>query len=162
MIREKKSTLITRIQAKKINILLIFYKLLILISMEDKKIANERKLTKKEVLISLGIGSLAGLCNGLFGGGGGMVVVPMLTGVMQKDAKRAHATAILIILPLCVVSAVLYAIFGSYKWDLGLPVGIGVVIGGIIGALALKKISNFYISVIFSVVMVIAGVKMLF
>ena len=52
-------------------------------------------------------GAAAGLLNGLFGAGGGMVVVPML----QRDglpAQRAHATSIAVILPLSIASSLLY------------------------------------------------------
>ncbi|MBQ7349198.1 MAG: sulfite exporter TauE/SafE family protein [Clostridia bacterium] len=107
-------------------------------------------------------GILAGFINGLFGGGGGMIVVPMLVLLLKKHPKIAHATAILIILPLSLVSGIFYAIFGSFDLAQGIPTSVGVIIGGVLGALLLSKLSSKWIMIIFSVAMAIAGVKMLF
>ena len=51
-------------------------------------------------------GAAAGLTNGFFGGGGGSVLVPMLTRVCGLDQRRAFATSVAVILPLCVLSSV--------------------------------------------------------
>ena len=48
-------------------------------------------MTKKSVPLTL-LGGLAGLINGLFGGGGGMVVVPTLTDLLGRDRKKAQAS----------------------------------------------------------------------
>ena len=48
-------------------------------------------------------GGLAGLTNGLFGGGGGSVFVPLLTGYCKLDQRRAFATSVAVILPLCLL-----------------------------------------------------------
>ncbi len=128
----------------------------------DKKKRAEKKESRHEKLYSALTGVLAGLCNGLFGGGGGMIVVPMLTFLLKMPEKNAHATAILIILPLSLLSGLFYAAFGSFDWRVGLPVTIGVTAGGVIGALLLKKLSSKWVVVIFSAVMAVAGAKMLF
>lgn len=91
-----------------------------------------------------------------------MVVVPMLTYLLKYKSKFAHATALLIILPLSIISGILYISFGNLKFSLALPVTIGVVAGGILGALLLSKLSSRWIVIIFSIVMAAAGVKMLF
>ena len=46
-------------------------------------------------------GALAGLANGFFGGGGGSVLVPLLTRMCGLDQRRAFATSVAVILPLC-------------------------------------------------------------
>ena len=120
------------------------------------------KSVKHEKLYSVLTGSVAGLINGLFGGGGGMIVVPMLVYLLKKEPRVAHATAILLILPMSIASGLLYASFGSFRWQTGLPVGIGVIIGGALGAVLLGKLSSKWIIVVFSLVMAAAGVKMLF
>ena len=130
----------------------------------DKKTptAENKKPVKHEKLYSVLTGASAGLINGVFGGGGGMIVVPMLVYLLKKEPRVAHATAILLILPMSIVSGLLYASFGSFRWQTGLPVGIGVVIGGALGAVLLGKLSSKWIIVVFSLVMAAAGVKMLF
>ncbi len=123
---------------------------------------ENKKPVKHEKLYSVLTGASAGLINGVFGGGGGMIVVPMLVYLLKKEPRVAHATAILLILPMSIVSGLLYASFGSFRWQTGLPVGIGVVIGGALGAVLLGKLSSKWIIVVFSLVMAAAGVKMLF
>ena len=53
-------------------------------------------------------GTAAGLVNGLFGGGGGMVLVPLLNGWCGLEGKQAFATCVAAILPLSAVSAAVY------------------------------------------------------
>lgn len=106
-------------------------------------------------------GLFAGLCNGLFGGGGGMIVVPMLTNLLKKEPKVSHATALLIILPLCLVSSVLYSSFANVETDMLIAVSVGVTVGGVIGAFLLKKLSTKWVVIIFSFLMFVAGAKML-
>ena len=108
------------------------------------------------------MGAGIGAANAIFGGGGGMIVVPILMLLMNLKAKESHATAILIILPITIISAVIYLINGYFSLDSGVSSSIGVIVGGILGALLLKKISNKWIVKIFAIVMVIGGVKMLF
>ena len=79
-------------------------------------------------------GGLIGLVNGFFGGGGGMIAVPILEKIMKLESKEAHATAISIIFPLSLISASVY-VFNNYVSSLPLIyVSIGVVLGGILGA----------------------------
>ena len=126
--------------------------------MENEK--NDLNI-KKEKMFSILTGVLAGFINGLFGGGGGMIVVPMLSKLLRYPAKVSHATAILIILPFSILSGLLYAYNGNCKLSVLFPAGIGVIIGGVLGALLLKKLSSKWVVIIFSVVMAVAGVKLL-
>ena len=116
----------------------------------------------KRRLYELILGVVAGILNGFFGGGGGTVVVVMLIAILHKNPRVAHATAILIILPLCVVSAFIYSVFGNFDLNVGVGATIGVIIGGVIGSFLLRKISPKWLSIVFSVVMSVAGAKMLF
>lgn len=127
----------------------------------SKNTSVKKDSDKKLNLIAVLTGALAGFLNGTFGGGGGMIVVPMLIMLLKCEPKKAHATAILIILPLSLISGLFYAIFGNLNLIVFLPVSIGVLVGGTIGALLLSKLSNKWLIVIFSVVMAVAGFKML-
>ena len=128
---------------------------------KKKKKFNEKK-KKNSLWLAVFTGASAGIINGLFGGGGGMIVVPMLSSLLKFESKKAHATAILIILPLSIVSGIMYCIFGNFNISAGIPVTIGTIIGGAVGALLLAKLSNKWIVYIFCVIMAIAGGKMLF
>ncbi len=119
------------------------------------------KITLKDKILSVLTGSVTGLINGVFGGGGGMIVVPMLTELLKKKKKKAHATAILIILPLSIASGVVYALFSGIKWATVGEVTLGFVAGGALGALLLRKMSATWVQIVFALVMMTAGIKML-
>ena len=105
-------------------------------------------------------GSVIGAVNGLFGAGGGMIAVPVLK-KLGLSQKSAHANAVATILPITVISAVMYTIkdyVNLYDSFYYIPTGI---IGSVIGTLIIKKISSKWLSVIFSAFMVYAGVRLL-
>lgn len=107
-------------------------------------------------------GALTGLANGFFGGGGGMVVVPLMIYLLNMKTKSAHATALAVILPITLISALVYFTSGKFDFAIGVPTLVGVVAGGILGAWLLGKLSASYITKIFSLVMLVAGVKACF
>ena len=121
-------------------------------------------MSKKQKVLTVIFGALTGFINGFFGGGGGMIVVPVMTLLMGLSQKKAHATAIAVILPVSIISAGIYFFSkeSGIEFSPTLFTTIGVVIGGIIGALILKKIDNKLLVKAFAVVMLIAGIKMLF
>lgn len=119
------------------------------------------KISRNEWVLGGG-GIVTGAVNGLFGGGGGMIVVPFLTAFAKKPPLVAHATAILIILPVSFVSGVLYLINGYFQTELFLSVCIGVTFGGFLGARALNLLSAGEATLLFAAVMFAAGVRMIF
>lgn len=107
-------------------------------------------------------GLLTGIVNGLFGGGGGMVVVPLMKNMLGYEEKYAHATAILVIAPVCAASLVTYIVNGYFSAEVILPAAVGSVAGGIVGAQLLDKLSSFWLNAVFLIVMLAAGLRMLF
>ena len=124
-----------------------------------RKTAGEKNVEKKTFGLIAG-GALTGACNGLFGGGGGMVAVPLLERAGGLGALSSHATAIAVILPASLVSAIVYLWFSLVPFALLLPVAIGVVLGGVLGAKLLPRVSARNITFVFAALMLIAGVKM--
>ncbi len=118
-------------------------------------------MSKKNKILLLIIGGvLVGFTNGFLGGGGGMLVVPLLLWLCALPQKNAHATALMIILPVSIVSAAVYLINGSGDWHKILFATIGVVGGGLLGALLLNKLKSNFIKFIFSFIMIAAGIRM--
>ena len=111
-----------------------------------------------KVIFSILIGACIGFINGFLGAGGGVLLVPFLSFALQKETKIAHATAILIMLPVSVISAVIYIIKGQFDFMVTLPVFIGSCVGAIVGALLLKKLNSSIIVVIFSLVLIASGI----
>ena len=113
-------------------------------------------------VLQVGGGLLIGFINGFFGGGGGMLCVPLLEKVLAVPTKKAHATAILVILPVSVASAIVYAVSGTFSLLPVLTVSGGVLVGGVAGALLLKKLPAFAVGMVFAVLMIVAGAKLAF
>lgn len=117
--------------------------------------------TKTKTLPLIGGGAVIGALNGLLGGGGGMVAVPLLRRA-GYPAPKAHATAIAVILPACVTSSIVYLIKGFIPLHLFVPTALGVLLGGFLGAKLLGRLPVKIIEFAFAVFMLIAGVRMLF
>lgn len=119
----------------------------------------EKKEKQSPWLLMLG-GGITGLANGLFGGGGGMIVVPFLIYFASLEPKKAHATAIAIILPVTIVSGIIYMLSFDISVKKLIPSTIGVMLGGILGAYVLPKMQNSLVMMIFAVIMILAGVRL--
>ncbi len=118
------------------------------------------KLFKKNNLLTAGAGLAIGIVNGLLGAGGGMIAVPLLK-KLGLEQKAAHANAVAIILPISVLSAVLYIIKDYVTLSEALvymPTG---VFGSVAGTFLLKKISPLWLARIFGGFMIYAGVRLL-
>lgn len=124
---------------------------------------NQNNDEKKNVnvLVKLITGALIGFVNGFWGGGGGMICVPILMQIIKLPEKKSHATTLLIMLPLSVSSLVVYFLGGSLQIMEALKIGLGFVLGGVIGAIILKFINNVWLGIIFSVIIIAGGVKLL-
>ena len=125
-----------------------------------KKSINQKK-RNVGVFAKLLTGSIIGFVNGFFGGGGGMICVPLLCKVIGIEEKKSHATTLLIMLPLSIASLVIYTFSKSLLIVDSVKIGIGFVLGGLLGALLLKKISNAWLGAIFSLVIIFGGIKLL-
>ena len=108
------------------------------------------------------IGIITGLCNGLFGSGGGTILVPAMNHFLKTEQHRAHATAIAVILPLSIISSFLYVNKGLVDWNLTLKVVIANIIGGYIGSKILTKFTDGTLKLIFGIFMIIAAIRMVF
>ena len=122
---------------------------------------SNQKFTKKQKFYLIISGGIIGFLNGFFGGGGGMICVPILQKVLSLDAKKSHATAILVIFPLSLISAFIYVFNGLISSLPLLTVGLGVVAGGITGSFALKFLPPKAVRIIFAIVMFVGGIKLI-
>ena len=116
---------------------------------------------KKNFLLSAAIGTVAGLISGLFGGGGGMIVVPVLTTLFRYEQKNAQATAIAVMLPVTAVAAIVYLIKTPCDVLSALSVACGVTVGGAFGALLLDRTPPKIIKAGFALIMLATALKLL-
>ncbi len=107
------------------------------------------------------VGLIAGILNGMFGAGGGIIVVPMLekAGI---NPKNSHATSIAIIAGLSFLSFFGYYFGGhiDFQNTLGyIPAG---AVGVIFGSHLLKKIKTDLLRRIFGIIIIISSIRLFF
>ncbi|MDF2581127.1 MAG: hypothetical protein K0S49_2706 [Microbacterium sp.] len=93
-------------------------------------------------LTCIGTGLLAGLLSGLFGVGGGTVIVPLLVMFLKFDQRLAAGTSLAAIVPTATVGVISYAVHGSVAWVPAILLAAGAVVGAQIGAWLLPRISQ--------------------
>lgn len=96
----------------------------------------------KFVLTCLAVGLAAGLLSGLFGVGGGTVIVPLLVMILRFDQRLAAGTSLAAIVPTATVGVISYAVHGSVAWIPALLLAAGAVVGAQIGTWLLARLSQ--------------------
>ena len=104
-------------------------------------------------------GALAGILNGLFGAGGGLVLVPLLSRWVGLTEKQAFATSVAIILPLSLVSYTLFCLHGGNVWVKALPYLLGGILGGLLSAKLFQNIPTIWLHRLFGVLILYGGIK---
>jgi uncharacterized membrane protein YfcA len=107
------------------------------------------------------VGVLAGLLGALFGIGGGIIIVPIMTLFFGLTAMEAAAVSLVGIVATSAGGTSYYIKNGVTNVRLGLLLEIGTVIGSIIGAAIAVFIADWAVMVVFSAVIIISGLKMI-
>lgn len=106
-------------------------------------------------------GAVAGAVNGLFGAGGGMVLVPLLTFFSDFEEEEIFPTSVSIILPICVVSLWMRSMNAPLPLEEALPYLIGSVFGGIIAGITANRIPIKWLHRGLGILILYGGVKYL-
>lgn len=109
--------------------------------------------------------TLAGLCagavNGLFGAGGGMVLVPLLTKSAHLGEDEVFPASVCMILPICIVSLFLSVNATGIALSLLLPYLAGSAAGGLIAGLIGKKVPVLWLHRLLGILILWGGVRYL-
>lgn len=97
-------------------------------------------MKRKDYMGSAAAGLGAGAVNGLFGAGGGMVLVPLLTILTPLADDEVFPSSVSIILPICLVSLALSWPEGGVDWPTTLPYLLGSGLGGVASGLWGRKL----------------------
>ena len=110
---------------------------------------------------SVGIFAVACVCgvaSGMFGIGGGVLLVPLLGLLFEFSQHRAQGTSLVALIPPTGVLALMaYAKEGFVSWKTGLLLIPGVFLGGIIGGILAKKVKPQSLRKVFAGVLVLLG-----
>ena len=120
-----------------------------------------KKFTAKQIILLIIVGVFGGVINGLFGAGAGLLLVPLIKIVSKLEEKKVHATTLGCVLFMCVASSVIFIINKQVDFELTLWCFGGSLVGAILGTFLLQKFKNKVINIIFSCLLVVAGVLMI-
>ncbi len=105
-------------------------------------------------------GLAGGLMSGIFGIGGGIVMVPIFVFWLGLDQKRAITTSLVAIIPIAVFGAAGYAWGGAVAWAVGLAVGVTSIVGGQIGVRLLPHVPVAALQVAFATLLVYSAYRL--
>ena len=103
----------------------------------------------------------AGIINGLFGAGGGMILVPLLEHFTSIDDASLFPSSIGIILPVCLVSLSVSAIHTPLPWEQAIPYLIGGTIGGMLAGKFGRNIPALWLHRGFGLLIIWGGIRYL-
>lgn len=118
--------------------------------------------TPARLLAYLGIGVTAGFLSGLFGVGGGVLIVPALMLLLGMPQKLASGTSLVAVAPLSIGGMLAYAAAGHIDWVAALVIAAGAVAGGAIGSLLLDRLPAVVISWVFIGAIIAVAVQLFF
>ena len=115
------------------------------------------------IFLYLLIGVIAGISGGLFGIGGGLIIIPALIYFCHLTQHQAQGTTLAIMIPpIGILAAWVYYKNGHVDLKIAAFVCIGFIIGGFFGAKAAQLFSNDLLRKLFGILMLLASLDMIF
>lgn len=110
-------------------------------------------------IVLAGVG--AGAVNGLFGAGGGMVLVPLLSWLTDLEDREVFPASVCIILPVCIVSLLITYRAGAVEPNTVTLYLIGSAGGGILAGLFGKRIPTKWLHRLLGILILWGGIRYL-
>jgi len=114
----------------------------------------------KDVTIYFVLGLAAGTLSGLFGVGGGVIIVPLLVLVCRLAQRRAQATSLTAIVIIAAAGAVPYVLRTGVNWPAVAVIAAGGMAGSFIGSTLVQRIHEDWLKVLFAVIALVAAVQL--
>jgi uncharacterized protein len=108
----------------------------------------------------MAIGTLAGLFSGLFGVGGGSVIVPLLVLWLGYDERSATATSLAAIVFIAGFAAAVQGLYGNVHLLDALLIGVPAVVGVLIGAWLQQRLQARSIALLFAALLVASAIEL--
>jgi uncharacterized membrane protein YfcA len=115
---------------------------------------------RARALALIAIGTLAGLFSGLFGVGGGSVIVPLLVLWLRYDERAATATSLAAIVFVAAFAAAAQGLYGNVHALDALLIGVPAIAGVLVGARLQQRLPTRAIGLLFAAVLVASAVEL--
>lgn len=113
------------------------------------------------IFLAATAGVLAGTVNGIFGGAGGMVLIPLLGLWTDAEPESIFPLSVCVMLPVCLVSLWFTARSGPLPWADAVPYLMGSAVGGVLAGLFGSRIPTLWLHRIFGAMLLWGGVRYL-
>lgn len=113
-------------------------------------------------LLAALIGLASGITSGLFGVGGGVIMVPAMVFFMQLDMKTAVGTSLAVIIPTALVGSLKHYQIGNIHWPAALSLAPMALLGGYLGARLTVPIASADLKRAFGAFLILIGLRLLF
>jgi uncharacterized membrane protein YfcA len=114
------------------------------------------------IVLLLILGVAAGFTSGMFGIGGGIVIIPALVYIMKFNQHMAQGTALAILVPpIGIVAAYNYYQKGYVDINTAGIMILGFVVGAYFGSKTALSVSDVHLNKVFAVVLILVGLKVL-
>jgi uncharacterized membrane protein YfcA len=107
------------------------------------------------------IGTAAGAFSGLFGVGGGTVIVPLLVVWLGYGEREAAGTSMAAIIVIAALAVSLQAVYGNVDPDKAALVGVPAIGGAIAGTALQQRLPERAISLLFAALLVVVAVELI-
>lgn len=107
------------------------------------------------------VGLATGFMSGLFGVGGGILIVPALVGFLGFEQRLAHGTSLAAVLPISIASLIGYMVHGNVDWTVGALLALGSVGGAVLGTHFLHRLPHEALAIGFALLLVATAARMI-
>ncbi len=142
------------------GIFLLYPTAILLLGKQPKELFRGKGRVAIGPVAGAAVGLVAGTASGLFGIGGGVVMVPALT-LLGLDILPAVAMSLLVMIPTSAMSAARHALAGRVHWELALPLMAGIVVGAQVGPLLSARLPARWLRRLFALVLAYTAVTMI-
>lgn len=109
----------------------------------------------------VGVGVLTGFCSGMFGIGGGLVMVPALVLLFGLSQRVAQGISLAVIIPVSISGSFIHSRHGNVGWGVAWWLALGGIVGGLVGShLAVIRIPEMTLRGMFGLLMLVTGLLM--
>jgi uncharacterized membrane protein YfcA len=123
---------------------------------------TDARTERRTLALAAVVGVAAGALSGLFGVGGGILIVPGLVLLLGMGQRQAHATSLAAIVPIAVSGAAGYALERAVDWPVAGLLTLGSAAGAVAGTQALRRVPERGLRVIFAGFLVLAAAALPF
>lgn len=120
------------------------------------------QLTARRAAVLVAVGLIGGFLAGVFGIGGGVVMVPLLIWMASMDHRRASATSLIAVVPTSIASGITYFVQGQVDVVAALLVAAGGVGGSLIGTRLLRALPIGWLRWLFIAMLLLVAVRLFF